>query len=81
MCKLRNLHNLRLRTILAQSQDHATVVRNLEIGIQSQDSDNVQHNLEIAQILRLHGTHTYIHTYIQPQLQTETSPVPTQLCA
>ena len=32
---------------------------NLEIGMQSQDSENVQHNLEIAQIPRLHGTYTW----------------------
>jgi len=42
-----------------QSQDG---LRNLEIGTQSQDSENVQRNLKIAQILRLRGTYT--HTYI-----------------
>ena len=47
----------KLCTIL--SQDHATIVRNLEIGTQSKDSENVQHNLKIAQILRLRRT--YIH--------------------
>ena len=32
-------------------------MRNLEIGTQSQDSENAQRNLEIAQILRLQGTY------------------------
>ena len=40
-------------TIVAQSRDHPTIVRNLEIGMQSQESENAQCNLEIAQILRL----------------------------
>ena len=31
--------------------------RDLEIGTQSQDSENVQRNLEIAQIPRLRGTY------------------------
>ena len=30
-------------------------MRNLEIGTQSQDSENAQRNLEIAQIPRLRG--------------------------
>ena len=30
---------------------------NLEIGMQSQDFENAQHNLEIARILRLRGTY------------------------
>ena len=56
--QLRKLCNLlRLCTIL--SRDHATIVHNLEIGTQSKDSENVQHNLKIAQILRLRTT--YIH--------------------
>ena len=33
-----------------------TLVRNLEIGTQFLDSENLQHNLGIAQISRLHGT-------------------------
>ena len=37
--------------------DCARNLRDLEIGTQSQDSENVQHNLEIAQILRLRGTY------------------------
>ena len=48
---------LTLRTIVAQSRDCATTVRNLEIGTQSRDSENAQHNLEIAQIPRLRGTY------------------------
>ena len=47
----------RLCAIVAQSQDHASVLRNLKIGApisaQSQDSENAQRNLQIAQILRL----------------------------
>ena len=43
-------------TIVTQPRDHATIVCNLEIGTQSQDSENAQRNLEIAQILRLRGT-------------------------
>ena len=53
---MRNLRNL--HTIVAQSRDHATIVRNLNIGTQSQDSENAQCNLEIAQIPRLRGTYT-----------------------
>ena len=37
-----------------QSQDW---LHTLETGTQSQDSGNVQHNLKIAQILRLHRTY------------------------
>jgi len=48
---------LRLRKRLAQSQDWLC---NLEIGMQFLDSENVQCNLEIAQIPRLRGTYTYI---------------------
>ena len=44
-------------TIVAQSRDRATIMRNLEIGTQSQDPENAQRNLEIAQILRLRGTY------------------------
>ena len=49
----------RLRAIVAQSRDRASVLRNLEIAqlynAQSRDSENAQRNLEIAQILRLRG--------------------------
>ena len=41
---------LHLRIALTQSQDCANVLHNLKIGT---DSENVQHNLEIAQIPRL----------------------------
>ena len=43
---MRNLCNL--HTIVAQSRDHATIVRNLDM----------ERNLEIAQIPRLRGTYT-----------------------
>ena len=36
-------------------------MRNLEIGTQSQDSENAQRNLEIAQIPRLRRTYPLIH--------------------
>ena len=45
----------RLRKRIAQSQDW---LHNLKIGTQFQDSENVQRNLEIAQIPRLRGTST-----------------------
>ena len=48
----------RLRTCVTQSPD---CLRNLEIRTQSRDSENAQRNLEIAQILRLRGTYTYVH--------------------
>jgi len=48
-----------LQNVLAQSQDCANVLHNLKIGIQFPDSENVQHNLEIAQIPRLRGTHIH----------------------
>ena len=47
---------------IMRSRDCTGVICNLEIGTQSQDSENAQCNLEIAQILRLCGTYT--HTYI-----------------
>ena len=31
-------------------------LRNLKVGMQSQDSENVQRNIKIVQILRLRGT-------------------------
>jgi len=43
-------------TDIVQSRDCATIVRNLEIGTQFPDSENVQRNLEMAQIPRLQGT-------------------------
>ena len=40
---------------------------NLDIGTQSQDSENVQRNLEIVQIRRLRGTYTVVsHKYAPP---------------
>ena len=39
---------------ITQSPDS---VLNFEIRMQSRDSENAQHNLEIAQILRLRGTY------------------------
>ena len=58
---------LRLRTRVTQSPDCAHVLPNLEIvqtcytisrlPVQSRDSENAQRNLEIAQILRFHGTY------------------------
>ena len=43
---------------------------NLDIGTQSQDSENVQRNLEIVQIRRLRGTYTVVsHKYAPPPLQ------------
>ena len=54
-CKLRNLEIAHVW--FTQSRDW---LHNLEIGTQSQDSENTQHNLEIAQILRLRGT--YLHS-------------------
>ena len=56
----------RLRMQITQSRDW---LRNLEIGTQSQDSENAQRNLEIALILRLRGTctqHCYKFTLILP---------------
>ena len=44
---------LRLRTGAAQSRDCVNPVRDLKIGTQFWGSENVQHNLEIAQIPRL----------------------------
>ena len=41
-----------------RSRDCARVLRNLEIGTQSQDSENAQRNFEITQIPRLRGTDT-----------------------
>ena len=35
-------------------------MRNLKIGTQSQDSENAQRNLEIAQIPRLRGTDPFL---------------------
>ena len=62
----------RLRMQITRSQDCACVVRTLEIaqleiGMQSQDSENAQRNLEIAQILRLRRTYTdsFVMCYIQ----------------
>jgi len=49
---------LRLRTGAVQSRDCVNLVYNLEIGTQFPNSENVQHNLEITQIARLHGTIT-----------------------
>jgi len=37
-------------------------VCNLEIGVQFPDSKNAQHNLEIVQIPKLHGTYTVYHS-------------------
>ena len=45
-------------SIVAQSRDCTTIMHNLEIGTQSQDSENVQRNLGIEQIPRLCGTYT-----------------------
>ena len=39
----------------AQSWDWKAI----SMGVQSRDSENVQHNLEIALILRLHGIYIY----------------------
>ena len=50
----------RLRMQITQSRDGARVLRNLETGTQSHNSENAQCNLEIAQILRLHGTCIFI---------------------
>ena len=47
----------RLRVCVTQSRDW---LRNLKTGTQSRDSENVQCNLEIAQILRLRGTRIFI---------------------
>jgi len=47
----------RLCTGAAQSRDCINPVCNLEIGTQFRDSENVQRNLEIAQIPRLRGTY------------------------
>ena len=49
----------RLRMQITRSRDCARVLCNLEIGTQSQDSENAQRNLEMAQILRLRGTYIY----------------------
>jgi len=46
----------RLRTGAALSRDCVNPVHNLEIGTQFRDSENAQHNLEIAQIPKLRGT-------------------------
>ena len=49
---------------ITQSRDCARVItlRNLEIGMQSQDSENAQRNFKIAQILRLRGTYRCMHS-------------------
>ena len=44
---------------IVRSRDCALVLCNLEIGTQFLDSENVQCNLEITQIPRLHGTTTH----------------------
>ena len=67
----------RLRTIVAQSRHCASVLRNLDIvqvycaisrshnySAQSRDSENAQHNLEIAQIPRLRGTYDNVYMKI-----------------
>ena len=51
----------RLHTGAAQSRDCITLVHNLEVGMQFPDSENVQHNLEIAQIPIFHETGTLLH--------------------
>ena len=43
------------------SRDHATIVCILKIGTRSQNSENAQCNLEIAQILRLCGTYILVY--------------------
>ena len=41
-------------------------MHNLEIGTQSQDSEKVQRNLEIAQIPRLRGTYNLVKEHPPP---------------
>ena len=48
----------RLRTGATHSRDCVNPVRNLKIGTQFRDSENVQRNLEIVQIPKLRGTYT-----------------------
>ena len=49
----------RMHMQITRSRDCACVIIcNLEIGTQSQDSENALRNLEIAQIPRLRGTYT-----------------------
>ena len=66
-CAISRLHNMqschcaisRLRSVAMQSRDCAAILCNLEIGTQFRDSENAQHNLEIAQIPKLRGTYIY----------------------
>ena len=64
LCDLEIAHQCcmmsRLCIDAAQSRTCVILVHNPEIGTQFPDSENVQHNLEIAQIPRLHGTDIYI---------------------
>ena len=53
---------------ITQSRDCVRVLRNLEIGMQSQDSENAQRNLEIAQILRLRGTYPLAIPYAPSEI-------------
>ena len=43
---------------------YSCVMRLCNYNVQSQDSENAQHNLAIVQILRLHGTDTSIYIAI-----------------
>ena len=60
----------RLRMQMTRSRDCARVLCKLEIGTQSQDSENAPCNLEIAQILRLRGT--YICMGLKPRNHANT---------
>ena len=60
----------RLRMQITRSRDCSRVLCNLEIGTQSQDSENAPCNLEIAQILRLRGT--YICMGLKPRNHANT---------
>ena len=65
----------------AQSRDCAYALRNPEIAhtcytiprlpVQSRDSENAQHNLEIARIPRLHGTYACITCISVRQLSAQ----------
>ena len=74
---LERVRTSRLRTGAARSRDCALVPRNLEIGTQFRDSENVQHGLDIAQIPRLHGTYTLNWTL--PEVISHAQNLPTSI--
>lgn len=71
-CQVFQHQTIQLHMQITQSWDCAHMIItqflewlcNLKIGTQSKDSENVQHNFEIAQILLLHGTY-YILQHAQ----------------